>query len=91
MKFEIHFEFRASLRKFQDLHFLFATGSRGAQEEQVMEEEAPRGPPTQVRAMIQRHHPVDQILGDISKGVTTRSRLANVGGLRPPKVLKNII
>jgi hypothetical protein len=45
----------------------------GAQEEQVMEEEAPRVPPTQVRAMIQRHHPVDQILGDISKGVTTRS------------------
>jgi hypothetical protein len=26
--------------------------------------------------MIQRHHPVDQILGDISKGVTTRSQLA---------------
>jgi hypothetical protein len=34
------------------------------------------GPPTQVRATIQRNHPVDQILGDISKGVTTRSRLA---------------
>jgi hypothetical protein len=48
----------------------------GAQEEQIMEEEAPQAPPTQVRAMIQRHHPVDQILGDISKGVTTRSRLA---------------
>jgi hypothetical protein len=32
---------------------------------------------TQVRATIQRNHPVDQILGDISKGVTTRSRLAN--------------
>jgi transposase InsO family protein len=48
----------------------------GAQEEQVMEEEAPRIPPTQVRASIQRHHPVGQILGDISKGVTTRSRLA---------------
>jgi hypothetical protein len=48
----------------------------GAQEEQVMEEEAPWAPPTQVRASIQRHHPVDQILGDISKGVTTRSRLA---------------
>jgi hypothetical protein len=48
-----------------------------AQEEQVMEEEAPRVPLTQVRATIQRHHPVDQILGDISKGVTTRSRLAN--------------
>jgi hypothetical protein len=42
-----------------------------------MEEEAPQVPPTQVRASIQRHHPVDQILGDISKGVTTRSRLAN--------------
>jgi hypothetical protein len=49
----------------------------GAQEDQIMEEEAPRGPPTQVRAMIQRNHPIDQILGDISKGVTTRSRLAN--------------
>jgi hypothetical protein len=49
----------------------------GAQDEQVMEEEAPRAPPTQVRATIQRHHPVDQILRDISKGVTTRSRLAN--------------
>jgi hypothetical protein len=49
----------------------------GAQGEQVREEEAPGAPPTQVRAMIQRNHPVDQILGDISKGVTTRSRLAN--------------
>jgi hypothetical protein len=49
----------------------------GAQEEHVMEEEAPRVPPTQIRAMIQRNHPVDQILGDIIKGVTTRSRLAN--------------
>jgi hypothetical protein len=49
----------------------------GSQEEHVMEEEAPRVPPTQVRATIQRNHPVDQILGDISKGVTTRSRLAN--------------
>jgi hypothetical protein len=48
----------------------------GAQEDQVMEEEAPRAPPTQVRATIQRNHPVDQIMGDISKGVTTRSRLA---------------
>jgi hypothetical protein len=49
----------------------------GAQGEQVLEEEVPLAPPTQVRAMIQRNHPVDQILGDISKGVTTRSRLAN--------------
>jgi hypothetical protein len=49
----------------------------GAQEEQIMEEEAPQVPPTQVRATIQRHHPIDPILGDISKGVTTHSRLAN--------------
>jgi hypothetical protein len=42
-----------------------------------MEEEAQPTPPTQVRATIQRNHPVDQILGDISKGVTTRSRLVN--------------
>jgi hypothetical protein len=42
-----------------------------------MEEDAPRDPPTQVRVTIQRHHPVDQILGDISKGVTTPSQLAN--------------
>jgi hypothetical protein len=48
----------------------------GAHEEHVMEEEAPQAPPSQVWASIQRHHPVDQILGDISKGVTTRSRLA---------------
>jgi hypothetical protein len=41
------------------------------------EEEVPQVPPTQVRATIQRDHPVDQILGDISKGVTTRSRIAN--------------
>jgi hypothetical protein len=50
---------------------------RGAHEDQVVEEEAPWAPPTQIRATIQRNHPVDQILGDISKGVTTRSRLAN--------------
>jgi hypothetical protein len=49
----------------------------GAQDDQAMEEEAPQAPPTQVRATIQRNHPVDQILGDISKGVTTRSRLVN--------------
>jgi hypothetical protein len=37
----------------------------GAHEEQVMDEEAPRAPPTQVRATIQRHHPVDQIQRDL--------------------------
>jgi hypothetical protein len=30
-----------------------------------------------VRQNIQRDHPVDNILGDIKKGVTTRSRVAN--------------
>jgi hypothetical protein len=41
------------------------------------EEEAQQAPLTQVRATIQRNHLVDQILGDISKGVTTRSCLSN--------------
>jgi hypothetical protein len=49
----------------------------GAHEEKDKEGEAQQAPPTQVRATIQRNHPVDQILGDISKDVTTRSCLAN--------------
>jgi hypothetical protein len=49
----------------------------GAHEEKDKEEELPQAPSTQVRAMIQRNYPVDQILGDISKGVTTHSCLAN--------------
>jgi hypothetical protein len=49
----------------------------GAHGEQDKEEEAPQAPPTQVRAKIQRNHPMDWILGGISKGVTTRSCLAN--------------
>jgi hypothetical protein len=49
----------------------------GAHEEKDKEEEVPQTPPTQVWAIIQRNHPVDQILGDISKGVSTHSRLAN--------------
>jgi hypothetical protein len=48
-----------------------------AHEEHDKEEEASQAPPTQVQTTIQRNHPVDQILGDISKGLTTRSRLAN--------------
>jgi hypothetical protein len=69
----------------------------GAQVHQVMEEEAPWVSSTQVRATIQRHHPVDQILGDISKGVTTRSRLANfcehysfVSSIEPFRVEKSL-
>jgi hypothetical protein len=50
---------------------------KGAHGEHDKEEEAQQAPPTQVQATIQRNHPVDQILGDISKGVTTRSCLAN--------------
>jgi hypothetical protein len=49
----------------------------GAHGEKDKEEEAQQAPPTQVRATIQRNHLVDQILADINKGVTTRSRLAN--------------
>ena len=51
--------------------------SRGAHDEKDKEEEVQQTPPTQVWDTIQRNHQVDQILGDISKGVTTRSRLAN--------------
>jgi hypothetical protein len=51
--------------------------TQGAQEEKDKEEEEPHAPPTQVRSTIQRNHLVDHIVGDISKGVTTRSRLAN--------------
>jgi hypothetical protein len=49
----------------------------GAHEEKDKVEEAQQAPPTQVRATIQRNHQMDHILGDISKGVSTRSRLAN--------------
>jgi hypothetical protein len=50
----------------------------GAQEQDGRaEEEVPQAPSTQVHTNIQRDHPVDQILGDISKGVTTRSRIEN--------------
>jgi hypothetical protein len=48
-----------------------------AHEEKDKEEEVQQAPPTQVWVTIQRNHLVDQILGDISKGVTTRSHLAN--------------
>jgi hypothetical protein len=49
----------------------------GPLEEKDKEEEVPHAPPTQVWATIQKNHPVDQILDDISNEVTTRSRLAN--------------
>jgi hypothetical protein len=49
----------------------------GAHGEHDKEEEAQQAPPTQARGTIQRNHPMDQILGDIIKGVTTHSHLAN--------------
>jgi hypothetical protein len=53
----------------------------GAQEQEGREDEGvPQAPPTQVRTNIQRDHPRDKILGDIIKGVTTRSRIANFYG-----------
>jgi hypothetical protein len=61
----------------EHVHQEEACDQGGAQDDHLMEEEAQPAPPTQVRATIQRNHPVDQILGDISKGVTTRSRLVN--------------
>ena len=45
----------------------------GAHDEHDKEEEVSQVPPTQVWSTVQRNHPVDQILGDISKGVTTHS------------------
>jgi hypothetical protein len=47
------------------------------EQEDKEEEDVPQAPPAQVCATIQRDHLVHQILGDISKGVTTRSRIAN--------------
>ena len=54
----------------------------------------PQNPPhPRVHQSIQRDHPVDNILGEINKGVTTRSRIANfcehysfVSSLEPAKV-----
>ena len=47
----------------------------GGDEDDGDKEEAPPHP--RVRHNVQRDHPVDNILGDIEKGVTTRSRVAN--------------
>jgi hypothetical protein len=47
------------------------------EQEDKEEEEVSRVPLAQVRTTIQRDNSVDQILGAISKGVTTHSRIAN--------------
>jgi hypothetical protein len=41
------------------------------------DDEGPRPPHPRVHQAIQRDHPVNTILGDIHKGVTTRSRVAH--------------
>jgi hypothetical protein len=47
-----------------------------ANEQDKEDDEGPRPPHPRVHQAIQRDHPVDTILGDIHKGVTTRSRVA---------------
>jgi hypothetical protein len=49
----------------------------GDANDQDKEDEEPRPPHPTVHQAIQRDHPVDTILGDIHKGVTTRSRVAH--------------
>jgi hypothetical protein len=52
-------------------------GQGGAQEERDKEEEeVSHAPSTQGHTNIKRDHLVDQILGDISKGLTTCSHIA---------------
>jgi hypothetical protein len=57
------------------------------------DEQVPRPPHPRVHQAIQRDHPVNTILGDIQKGVTTRSRVAHfcehysfVSSIEPHKV-----
>jgi hypothetical protein len=49
----------------------------GDANDQDKEDEEPRPPHLRVHQAIQRDHPVNTILGDIHKGVTTRSRVAH--------------
>nr|AEJ07943.1 Ji4 putative pol protein [Zea diploperennis] len=48
-----------------------------ANDQEKEDEQEPRPPHPRVHQAIQRDHPVDTILGDIHKGVTTRSRVAH--------------
>jgi hypothetical protein len=50
---------------------------RDANDQDKEDEEGPRPPHPRVHQAIQRDHLVNSILGDIHKGVTTRSRVAN--------------
>jgi hypothetical protein len=64
-----------------------------ARDQDEEEEQVPRPPHPRVHQAIQRDHPVNTILGDIQKGVTTRSRVAHfcehysfVSSIEPHKV-----
>jgi hypothetical protein len=48
-----------------------------AHDQDEEDEQAPRPPHPRVHQAIQRDHPVNTILDDIQKGVTTRSRVAH--------------
>jgi hypothetical protein len=48
-----------------------------ANDQDKEDDEDPRPPHPRVHQAIQRDHPVNSILGDIHKGVTTRSRVAH--------------
>jgi hypothetical protein len=49
----------------------------GDANDQDKEDDEPRPPQPRVHQAIQQDHPIDTILGDIHKGVTTRSRVAH--------------
>jgi hypothetical protein len=51
------------------------SNDKGGDEDDGNKEEAPSH--SRVRQNVQRDHPVDNILGDIEKWVTTRSRVVN--------------
>jgi hypothetical protein len=48
-----------------------------ANDQDKEDDEDPRPPHPRVHQAIQRNHPMNTILGDIHKGVTTRSRVAH--------------
>jgi hypothetical protein len=54
-----------------------AETSQGSQEAEELIQEEDSNPHPRVRQSVQRDHPIDNILGSIRRGVTTRSRLAN--------------
>jgi hypothetical protein len=56
---------------------LAAETSQCSQEDEDLIQQEASDPHPRVRQSVQRDHPVDNILGSIRRGVTTRSRLAN--------------